>query len=69
MDLESTPIYQYGAPTSTRLKPQESSKPILTPGYELRLCLINMGQDQSFSGEDYENPYSYLNEFEHAYAL
>ena len=55
MDLESTPIYEYGA----RLHPQESSKPILTPGYELRLCLINMVQDQSFLGEDDENPYSH----------
>ena len=64
MDLESTPIYQYGAPTSARLQPQESSKPILTPGYELRPRLINMVQDQPFLGEDDENPYSHLNEFE-----
>ena len=64
MDLESTPIYKYGAPTSARLHPKESSKPILTPGYELRSCLINMVQDQTFSGEDDENPYSHLNEFE-----
>ena len=42
MYLESTPIYQYGAPMSARLQPQESSKPILTPGYELRPRLINM---------------------------
>ena len=69
MDLESTPIYQYAAPMSACLEPLESLKPILTPGYELRPCLINMGQDQSFLGEDYENPYSHLNEFEHAYAL
>ena len=52
MDLESTPIYQYGAPMSARLQPQESSKPILTLGYELRLRLINMVQDQPFLGED-----------------
>jgi hypothetical protein len=64
MDLESTPIYQYGAPTSARLQPQESSKPILTPGYELCSRLINMVQDQPFSGEDDENPYANLNEFE-----
>ena len=63
MDLESTPIYQYGAPTSTILQPKESSKPIL-PGYELRSCLVNMVQDQPFSSEDDENPYSHLNEFE-----
>ena len=64
MDLESTPIYQYGAPTGISLQPQESSKPILTPGYELRPWLINMVQDQPFSGKNNENPYSHLNEFE-----
>ena len=64
MDLESMPIYQYGAPMSASLQPKESSKPILTPSYEMRPCLINMVQDQSFSGEDDENPYSQLNEFE-----
>ena len=64
MDLDSTPIYQYGAPMSASLQPKESSKPILTPAYDLRPHLINMVQDQSFSGEDDENPYSHLNEFE-----
>ena len=64
MDLESTPIYQYGAPLSASLQPKESSKPILAPGYELRPYLINMVQDQPFSGEDARNPYSHLNEFE-----
>ena len=64
MDLESTPIYQYATPTSARLQPLESSKPILTPDYELRPCLINMIQDQPFSGKDDENSYSHLNEFD-----
>ena len=64
MDLESTPIYQYGTPTSARLQPQESSKPILTLGYELRSHLINMVQDQPFLVKHDENPYSHLNEFE-----
>ena len=49
---------------SACLEPPESSKPILTPGYELCPCLINMVWDQSFLGEDDENPYSYLNELE-----
>ena len=62
--MDSTPIYQYAKPTSSSLEPPKSSEPILTPGYELHLCLINMVQDQSFSGEDDENPYSHLNEFE-----
>ena len=64
MDLESTPIHQYAAPTRARLEPPESSKPILTPGYDLCPCLINMVRDQSFLGKDDENPYSHLNEFE-----
>jgi hypothetical protein len=63
MDLESTPIYQYGAPTSAHLQPQESLKSIRAPGYELRPRLINMVQDQPFLGKDNENPYSHLNEF------
>jgi hypothetical protein len=68
MDPVSTLLYQYGAPTGTSLKPVESSKPILAPSYELRLRLINMVQDQPFSGEVDENPYSHLREFEQAYA-
>ena len=48
MDLASTPIYQYAAPTSARLEPLESLKPVLIPGYELRPCLINIVQVQSF---------------------
>jgi hypothetical protein len=64
MDLESIPIHQYAAPTSARLEPPESSKPTLIPRYELRPCLINMVLDQSFLGEDDENPYPHLNEFE-----
>ena len=64
MDLKSTAIYQNVPPTSARLQPLESAKPILTPGYELRPCLINVVQDQYFLGKDDENPYSHLNEFE-----
>ena len=40
--MDSTPIYQYAKPTSTSLKPPESSDPIITPGYELRLYLIKL---------------------------
>jgi hypothetical protein len=64
MDLVSTLLYQYGALTRTSLQPAESSKPILAPGYELRPWLINMVQDQPFSGEVDENLYSHLREFE-----
>ena len=62
--MDSTSIYQYAKPTSARLKPPESSEPIITPGYELRLSLIKLIQDQSFSEEGNKNPYSDLQEFE-----
>jgi hypothetical protein len=60
MDPVSTPLYQYGAPMGTSLKPVESSKPIIIPSYELRLRLINMVQNKPFSGEVDENPYFHL---------
>ena len=66
--MDSTPIYQYAKPTSASLKPLESSKPIITPGYELCLYLIKLIWDKSFSGEGDENPYSHLQEFEQACA-
>jgi len=62
--MENTPIHQYIAPIIARLEPPKSSKPILTPGYELRPCLINMVREQSFLGEGDENPYFHLREFE-----
>ena len=58
--MDSTPIHQYVAPTSARLEPLKSSKPILTPGYELRPDLIKLIREQSFSEEGDENPYSHL---------
>ena len=62
--MDSTPIYQYAKPMSASLKPPESLEPIITPGYELRLCLIKQIRDKSFLGEGNENPYSHLREFE-----
>ena len=62
--MDSTPIYQYAKPTSASLKPPESLDPIITPGYELRLYLIKLIRDKSFSGEGNENPYSHIREFE-----
>ena len=61
--MDFTPIYQYVAPMSACLEPPKSVEPILTPSYELRPCLIKLIQEQSFSGEGNENPYSYLWEF------
>jgi hypothetical protein len=57
------PINQFAAPTGTQLEPLESSKPILTSGYELRPSLINLVHEQSFLGEGDENPYTHLREF------
>ena len=62
--MDSTPIYQYAKPTSARLEPPKSLDPIITPGYELRLYLIKLIRDKSFSEEGNENPYSHLREFE-----
>ena len=62
--MDSTHIYQYAKPTSASLKPPDSSEPIITPGYELRPCLIKLIRDKSFLGEGNENPYSHLREFE-----
>jgi hypothetical protein len=59
-----TLLYQYGAPTDLSLRPAESSKPILSPSYELSPELIAMVKDQSFSGKINGNPYSHLHEFE-----
>jgi hypothetical protein len=64
MEPVRTVLYQYGAPTDLSLKPAESSKLILSSGYELSPELIAMIKDQSFSGEVNENPYSHLREFE-----
>ena len=58
------PIYKYATPTSTCLEPPKSSKPILTPSYELRSCFIKMIWEQSFSVEGDENTHSHLREFE-----
>ena len=58
------PINQFTAPMGAQLEPPESSKPILTAGYELRPTLINMVQELSFSGEGDEYSYTHLQEFE-----
>jgi hypothetical protein len=62
--MDNTPIYKYAKLTSACLEPPKSSKPIVTPSYELRPCLIKLIQEHSFSGKGNENPYSHLREFE-----
>ena len=59
-----TPINQFAAPIGAQLEPPESLKPILTSGYEVRPSLRNLVQEQSFSGEGDENPYTHIREFE-----
>ena len=54
-----TSINQFVAPTGAQLEPPESSKPILISGYELRPSLINLVQEQLFSREGDENPYTH----------
>jgi len=44
MENESQLLYQYGAPSGSYLQPKESSKPITSSGYELRLGLIKLVQ-------------------------
>jgi hypothetical protein len=44
--------------------PWESSQPIQTPNYRLSPWLIAMVQSLSFSGEDDENPYLHVRDFE-----
>jgi hypothetical protein len=66
--INSTPIFRF-SPTSTSLRPPQSSKPILAPGYELRPCLINLIRKKSFSGVGDANPHSHLREFEQTYVF
>ena len=66
--MNSTHVYQYTKPTSASFGPHKSIDPILTPSNELRLCLIKLIRDKSFSGEGDENPYSHLWEFAQTYA-
>ena len=66
--MNSTSIYQYAKLTSASVKPLESLEPIIIPAYELCPCFIKLIQDQSFSGEGDENPYSHVQVFEQTYA-
>jgi hypothetical protein len=68
MELVPTPLYLYGVPPGSCLKPLESSKPITSFGYELRPELIHLVQENIFSGSDNEKPYSHLADFEQTYA-
>jgi hypothetical protein len=58
--MDSTPIYKLYAPKGELLEPPSSSLPILTNSYELHLAFIPMVREQTFSGEEDENPYIHL---------
>ena len=62
--MDSTPIHKLSAPKGEFLEPPESSKPIIASGFELRPGFIAMVWEQSFSGQEDENPYTHLQEFE-----
>jgi hypothetical protein len=64
MEHVPTPLYLYGVPPKSCLKPLESSKPITSSGYELCPKLIHLVQENIFSGSNNENPYSYLDDSE-----
>ena len=66
--MDNKRIYQYAKLTNAGLEPLKSSKPILTPSYELRPCLIKSIQEQSYLRKGDENPYWHLWEFEKTYA-
>jgi hypothetical protein len=72
MELVRTLLYQYGAPTDLSLKPAESSKLILSSGYELSPKLIAMVKDQSFLAKLMKTPipiYVSLSRFTHVFTL
>jgi hypothetical protein len=56
--IDSTPLYLYHYPTDVDSKLPQSAKPILSDGYELCPCLIEMVQKQSFLDKEDENPHS-----------
>ena len=62
--MDQTTLFDYAAPTGAELEPASSSKAILACHYELRPSLIAMVQENPFSGEGDENPYTHLRDFE-----
>ena len=57
-------IYQYAAPRSTRLEPPLSPQPIFSDSYELHPSFITKVQEHIFYGDEKDNPYIHLHEFE-----
>jgi hypothetical protein len=63
MDSDPT-FFEISAPKGNHLEPPPSSHSVTTSSYELCLSFIAMVQEQSFSGDKGESPYSHLLEFE-----
>ena len=62
--MDQTTLFDYAAPSGAELEPPSSSQAILAVRYELRPSLIAMVQENPFSGEGDENPYTHLRDFE-----
>ena len=62
--MDQTPIFEYAAPSGASLEPPRSSQAILIVHYELRSSLIAMVQEKPFFGDEDENPYTHLRDFE-----
>ena len=62
--MEHKTIHQLSVPKGEFLEPPQSSKLIIASSYELHPGFIAMVWEQTFSGLDYENPYTHLREFE-----
>ena len=64
--MDSITLRDFSAPSRSSHHGERppSRHPILTPGYEIRPCLVAMVRSQSFSGRKDENLYTHLREFE-----
>ena len=62
--MEQPTIQNLSAPKGEFVEPPQYLKPITTSIYELRPSFEAMVREQAFSGLDYENPYTHLQEFE-----
>jgi len=58
--MDQTTLFDYAAPSGTELEPPSFSQTILAVHYEIRPSLIAMVQENPFSGEGDENPYTQL---------
>ena len=68
--MDSITLRDFSAPSrSSHGERPPSRHPILTPGYEIRPCIIAMVRSQSFSGRKDENPYTHLRDFEQNYSI